>query len=85
MIIYEAEEIVQFEDSDVIIKFNNNKNARLSTSSRQSFKTSSERFYTPANTICTLFFPGVSGIRVVALLAYIFKPWRNAKISYRLS
>ena len=46
-----VEEILQFDDGDVVIKFNNNKTARLSTSStRQSFKTDSERFYTLANT-----------------------------------
>ncbi|KAM7510633.1 hypothetical protein LguiB_009508 [Lonicera macranthoides] len=46
-----VEEDLQFDDGDIINKFDNNRTTRLSVGSRQSFKTSSERFYTPANTI----------------------------------
>lgn len=45
-----VKEILQFDDGGVIIKFDNNRTARLSTSSRNSFKTRSERFYTLAHT-----------------------------------
>ncbi|KAM7489485.1 hypothetical protein LguiB_026969 [Lonicera macranthoides] len=46
-----AEEDLQFDDGDIIKKFDNNRTTRLSMGSRQSSKTSLERFYTPANTI----------------------------------
>ncbi|KAM7462317.1 hypothetical protein LguiA_030438 [Lonicera macranthoides] len=54
-----AEEILQFEDGDVIVRFDNNKTARLSTfSSRRpssaAIRTDNSRFYTPVLLFITL-------------------------------
>ncbi|KAM7462318.1 hypothetical protein LguiA_030439 [Lonicera macranthoides] len=51
-----VEEILQFEDGDVIVRFDNNKTSRLSTSSSRRpssavIRTDNSRFYTPAPTI----------------------------------
>ncbi|KAM7466333.1 hypothetical protein LguiB_013895 [Lonicera macranthoides] len=51
-----VEEILQFEDGDIIVRLDNNKTARLSTSSSRrpssaTIRIDNSRFYTPAPTI----------------------------------